>query len=106
MMTAGLRKKAMSDIVHRIWEKMYAVLFLLQEKYFTWLPDGVSDDDSWKDPATKKEYFSSRLLAQSIGYRLRNSFYCQQARPTCNYGREGHQPGKARLVANNKAYIF
>lgn len=75
MMTAGPRKKPMSDpdSDKDLGEDVCGFISTGNEIY-VWLLDGTSDDDSWKDPVSKQEYFSSRLLAQSIGYRLRSDF--------------------------------
>jgi len=75
MMTAGPRKKPMSnpDSDKDLGEDVCGFISTTKE-IFIWLLDGTSDDDSWKDPESRREYFSSRLLAQSIGNKLRNSF--------------------------------
>ncbi len=74
MMTAGPRKKPLSepDSDRDLGEDVCGCITSFQE-IFMWLLDGTSDDDSWKDPETKREYFSSRLLAQSVGNVLRKN---------------------------------
>ena len=82
MMTAGPRKKPMSDpdSDKDLGEDVCGFVSTTKE-IFIWLLDGTSDDDTWKDPATKKEYFSSRLLAQCIGDKLRNGFIANPSTP-------------------------
>lgn len=75
MMTAGPRKKPMSD-PHSDIDLGEDVCGFISDSngVFVWLLDGTSDDYPLKNPLSNREYFSARLLAQSIGDGLRNKF--------------------------------
>ena len=75
MMTAGPRKKPMNeansdkDLGEDVCGFITAGDYLL-----VWLLDGTSDLYTLRNPAEKREYFSSRLLAQSIARKLKSHF--------------------------------
>jgi len=72
MMTAGPRKKLNVD--KDLGEDVCGFLMAGDEVFF-WLLDGASDYfDPLVNPETKREYFSSRLLAQSIARKLRSHY--------------------------------
>lgn len=77
MVTAGPRKnfdKDAKDGDYGLGEDV-AGLILAKDKAFFWVLDGTSDADSlakplFKSDSREEEYFSSRLLAQTIGWNL------------------------------------
>lgn len=73
MMTAGPRKKALSDPGSDVdlGEDICGCQVYGSEVY-CWVLDGMSDMDVLKDE-TGKEYFSGRLLAQSLATRINNA---------------------------------
>jgi hypothetical protein len=75
MMTAGPRKKFMNEenADKDLGEDVCGCV-IHASKMSLWLLDGTSDQFCLKNPITRKEYFSSRLLAQCIGERLRAAF--------------------------------
>jgi len=75
MMTAGPRKKFMNEenADKDLGEDVCGCV-IRGDKAGLWLLDGTSDQYCLKHPLTGKEYFSSRLLAQGIGDRLREAF--------------------------------
>jgi hypothetical protein len=75
MMTAGPRKKFMNEenADKDLGEDVCGCV-IHADKMGLWLLDGTSDQYCLKNPLTGKEYFSSRLLAQCIGDRLRAAF--------------------------------
>lgn len=75
MMTAGPRKKFMNEenADKDLGEDVCGCV-IHADKMGLWLLDGTSDQFCLKNPITRKEYFSSRLLAQCIGERLRAAF--------------------------------
>ncbi len=75
MMTAGPRKKFMNEenADKDLGEDVCGCV-IHADKMGLWLLDGTSDQYCLKNPLTGKEYFSSRLLAQCIGDRLRTAF--------------------------------
>lgn len=75
MVTAGPRKKPMNEknADKDLGEDVCG--FLMQgDEILVWLLDGTSDFYCLRNPDTKKEYFSSRLLAQSIARKLKTHF--------------------------------
>jgi serine/threonine protein phosphatase PrpC len=85
MITAGPRKrKTGGDSINDIdlGEDVCGFISNTNE-VFVWLLDGTSDDDALRNPIDKREYFSARLLAQSIGDRLRNRFTEKQDESLC-----------------------
>jgi hypothetical protein len=75
LMTAGPRKKIMSepDADVDLGEDVCGGI-LENGKVLFWLLDGTSDLSFMRNPVTKREYFSSRLLAQAIALRLKSTF--------------------------------
>jgi hypothetical protein len=75
LMTAGPRKKFMNEenADKDLGEDVCGCV-IHADKMGLWLLDGTSDQYCLKNPLTGKEYFSSRLLAQCIGDRLRSAF--------------------------------
>jgi hypothetical protein len=75
MMTAGPRKKFMNEenADKDLGEDVCGCV-VRGDTAAVWLLDGTSDQFCLRQPETGKEYFSSRLLAQDIGDRLRGSF--------------------------------
>jgi hypothetical protein len=75
LMTAGPRKKFMNEenADKDLGEDVCGCV-MHANKISLWLLDGTSDQFCLKHPITRKEYFSSRLLAQCIGERLRAVF--------------------------------
>lgn len=75
MMTAGPRKpmknSAMTDM--DLGEDVCGFIMKADE-VMVWVLDGASDYTCLRDPVSKKEYFSSRLLAQSIARKLKPHF--------------------------------
>lgn len=76
MITAGPRKrKTGSDLTGDMDLGEDVCGFISKaDNAFMWLLDGTSDDDPLRNPTNQREYFSARLLAQSIGDKLRNEF--------------------------------
>jgi hypothetical protein len=75
MMTAGPRKKRMSETnADKDLGEDVCGFILKGEDILTWLLDGTSDFYCLRNPDTQKEYFSSRLLAQSIARELKTHF--------------------------------
>jgi hypothetical protein len=75
MMTAGPRKKFMNeDNADKDLGEDVCGCVIRGDKAGVWLLDGTSDQFCLRHPVTRKEYFSSRLLAQDIGDRLREAF--------------------------------
>lgn len=75
MVTAGPRKKPMNEknADKDLGEDVCG--FLMQgNEILVWLLDGTSDFYCLRNPDTRKEYFSSRLLAQSIARKLKTHF--------------------------------
>ena len=74
MMTAGPRKKFMSEANadKDLGEDVCGFVSNTKEVWL-WLLDGTSDSHCLIDPVRKREYFSSRLLAQCIADKLRKS---------------------------------
>jgi hypothetical protein len=72
MMTAGPRKKFMNehDADKDLGEDVCGCV-IHGDRLGLWLLDGTSDQHCLIDPLAGREYFSSRLLAQYIGDRLR-----------------------------------
>ena len=75
MMTAGPRKKFMNEenADKDLGEDVCGCV-VRGDVAAVWLLDGTSDQFCLRQPDTGKEYFSSRLLAQDIGDRLRGGF--------------------------------
>lgn len=75
LMTAGPRKKPMneSNSDKDLGEDVSGFVMAGNE-ILVWLLDGTSDFYCLRDPVSKREYFSSRLLAQSIARKLKASF--------------------------------
>ncbi|HEX6222994.1 MAG TPA: hypothetical protein VFZ52_01200 [Chryseolinea sp.] len=75
MMTAGPRKKPMNepDSDKDLGEDVCGFV-TAADQLLIWLLDGTSDLHCLRNPADKREYFSSRLLAQSIGRKLKSHF--------------------------------
>jgi hypothetical protein len=77
LMTAGPRKKFMnepnSDV--DLGEDVCGIITKNNE-ILMWLLDGTSDLHCLRNPETNKEYFSSRLLAQSVAENLRK-YFCE-----------------------------
>jgi hypothetical protein len=75
MMTAGPRKKFMSepDADKDLGEDVCGFISASNE-VLIWVLDGTSDLHCLKDPANRREYFSSRLLALCIADKLRKGF--------------------------------
>ena len=75
MLTAGPRKKFSNEENADIdlGEDVSGFAHFGNKSLF-WLLDGTSDSPVLKNPETKREYFSSRLLAQSLAYHLQNEF--------------------------------
>lgn len=72
MMTAGPRKKFMSEPGADVDLGEDVCGFTLKEdKVLIWLLDGTSDLHCLKNPVTHQDYFSSRLLAQSVAAKLK-----------------------------------
>lgn len=77
MMTAGPRKKMNVD--RDLGEDVCGFIMKGNEALM-WLLDGSSDFfDPLLNPENKREYFSSRLLAQSLGRKLRNLITLEKA---------------------------
>lgn len=75
MMTAGPRKKFMNeDNADKDLGEDVCGCVIHADTMGLWLLDGTSDQYCLKNPLTGKEYFSSRMLAQCIGDRLRSAF--------------------------------
>ncbi|MEO5998617.1 MAG: hypothetical protein ABIN89_17780 [Chitinophagaceae bacterium] len=75
MMTAGPRKKFMSEEnADRDLGEDVCGFVLHGDEVFIWLLDGTSDLHCLREPVSKREYFSSRLLAQSVAEKLRKFF--------------------------------
>ena len=75
MMTAGPRKKRMSELnADKDLGEDVCGFILKGDDILTWLLDGTSDFYCLRNPVTHREYFSSRLLAQSIARELKNHF--------------------------------
>lgn len=75
MMTAGPRKKFMSepDADKDLGEDVCGFVAGKNNVLF-WVLDGTSDLHCLKNPGDNREYFSSRLLAQFLAQKFRNSF--------------------------------
>ena len=75
MMTAGPRKKPMNepDSDKDLGEDVSGFI-TVGDQLLVWLLDGTSDLYCLKNPVNKREYFSSRLLAQSIARGLKSHF--------------------------------
>jgi len=77
MLTAGPRKKMNVD--RDLGEDVSGIVMNYSEALI-WLMDGSSDFfDPLLHPETKREYFSSRLLAQSLGRKLRHQFISERS---------------------------
>jgi hypothetical protein len=75
MMTAGPRKKRMSEPnADKDLGEDVCGFILKGDDILTWLLDGTSDFYCLRNPETQREYFSSRLLAQSIARELKTHF--------------------------------
>ncbi|RDC62688.1 protein phosphatase 2C domain-containing protein [Adhaeribacter pallidiroseus] len=75
LLTAGPRKKYMSDPeADKDLGEDVCGLVTNQQQLLLWVLDGTSDQYCLRHPIDKKEYFSSRLLAQSIANKLRMAF--------------------------------
>ncbi len=75
MMTAGPRKKFMSEAnADKDLGEDVCGFVSNKNEIWLWLLDGTSDSHCLIDPVSKREYFSSRLLAQCIADKLRKSF--------------------------------
>lgn len=77
LMTAGPRKKFMNELNSDIdlGEDVCGIITKNNE-VLMWLLDGTSDLHCLRNPETSKEYFSSRLLAQSVAENLRK-YFCE-----------------------------
>jgi hypothetical protein len=75
MMTAGPRKKRMSE-PNADKDLGEDVCGFIQkgDDVLAWVLDGTSDFYCLRNPETQREYFSSRLLAQSIARELKSHF--------------------------------
>lgn len=75
MLTAGPRKRYSSEANadKDLGEDVSGVANLGNEAFF-WVLDGTSDEVLLKHPTNKKEYFSSRLLAQSLAFHFQQHF--------------------------------
>jgi hypothetical protein len=75
MMTAGPRKKFMGEenADKDLGEDICGFVSDTNE-VLIWLLDGTSDLHCLKDPVTRREYFSSRLLALGIAENLKSGF--------------------------------
>ena len=82
MMTAGPRKKFMGEenADKDLGEDVCGFVSNANEMLI-WLLDGTSDLHCLKDPVTRREYFSSRLLALGIAENLRSAFGENAAQP-------------------------
>ncbi|RYF96643.1 MAG: hypothetical protein EOO02_21865, partial [Chitinophagaceae bacterium] len=74
MMTAGPRKSADSIAPDRDLGEDVCGFINNNEEILMWVLDGASDYFSERNPDTGREYFSSRLLAQSVAGKLRENF--------------------------------
>ncbi|HEX7904864.1 MAG TPA: hypothetical protein VF487_13390 [Chitinophagaceae bacterium] len=75
MMTAGPRKKPMNEpnSDKDLGEDVCGFV-TVGDQLLVWLLDGTSDLYCLRNPVNKREYFSSRLLAQSIARGLKTHF--------------------------------
>ncbi|TDH27268.1 hypothetical protein EXU57_06670 [Segetibacter sp. 3557_3] len=80
LMTAGPRKKFMDDPGSDIdlGEDVCGFISTSSE-ILSWLFDGTSDLHCLKNPASNREYFSSRLLAQCLSNTLKRAYLQQPA---------------------------
>jgi hypothetical protein len=77
MMTAGPRKKMNVD---RDLGEDVCGFIVSGNEVLAWLMDGSSDFfDPLINPETKREYFSSRLLAQSLGRKVRSILLAEKS---------------------------
>jgi Protein phosphatase 2C len=75
MMTAGPRKKPADQAnADRDLGEDVCGFVMDSDHVLLWVLDGASDYFSEKNPDTGREYFSSRLLAQSIAGKLKQQF--------------------------------
>ncbi len=75
MMTAGPRKKPVNDNnPDRDLGEDVCGFVMHDDEVVMWVLDGASDYYSETNPDTGREYFSSRLLAQSIAGKLKQQF--------------------------------
>jgi len=76
MVTAGPRKNFEEDANDGDFDlgEDFTGCFIKKDKAFFWLLDGTSDSTILKD-SEKKEYFSSRLLAQELGWHIQNAIW-------------------------------
>ncbi len=75
MMTAGPRKKFMSEEnADKDLGEDICGFISNSNQVLIWLLDGTSDLHCLKNPVTKHEYFSSRLLALNIAEKLKANF--------------------------------
>jgi hypothetical protein len=76
MMTAGPRKKPTKNdpVSDKDLGEDICGFISSSKEVLIWLLDGTSDSHSLRNPENKQEYFSSRLLAQSLADNLRKNF--------------------------------
>ncbi len=75
MMTAGPRKKPMNEPnSDKDLGEDVSGFVAMGDQLLVWLLDGTSDLYCLRNPVNKREYFSSRLLAQSIARGLKTHF--------------------------------
>ncbi|MDL2312688.1 protein phosphatase 2C domain-containing protein [Bacteroidales bacterium OttesenSCG-928-B11] len=76
MATAGPRKNFEEDATEGDFDlgEDSVGCFIKKDKIFFWLLDGTSDSSILKN-SEKKEYFSSRLLAQELGYHIQDAIW-------------------------------
>ena len=76
MVTAGPRKDFKNDANEGDFDlgEDVAGCFVIKDRAFFWLLDGTSDCPVRKD-SFGKEYFSSRLLAQELGWHIQESIW-------------------------------
>ncbi|QNF34719.1 protein phosphatase 2C domain-containing protein [Adhaeribacter swui] len=75
LLTAGPRKKYMSDPeADKDLGEDVCGFVALRDQLLLWVLDGTSDQYCLRHPHSKKEYFSSRLLAQSVANKLRIAY--------------------------------
>ena len=75
MMTAGPRKPMKnSQITDKDLGEDVCGFIMSGDEGLVWILDGASDYTCLRDTDTKREYFSSRLLAQSIARKLKSHF--------------------------------
>ena len=76
MVTAGPRKDFKNDANEGDYDlgEDVAGCFVIKDRAFFWLLDGTSDCPVFKD-TDGKEYFSSRLLAQELGWHIQETIW-------------------------------